>query len=203
MDEDKKKIILTVAEDQFTKYGFKKTNVDEIAKRLRISKKTIYKFFPTKKSLLSEIVNGIKEQISVQIAEILSSNKNAVEKFYSFGQLIGNRLRKITPEWLEDLKTFSPELWANIEQFRRENIQKNMNTLLNQGKEEGLIIDKPNVIILSILLSSVEGVMNPEFIINNNLSFQTALNLTLEILIAGILTKKGRRVFKQTKKGTV
>jgi AcrR family transcriptional regulator len=56
MYSEKEKIILRVAEDSFLHYGFKKTGVDAIANRLGISKKTIYKFFPTKVDLLNAVV---------------------------------------------------------------------------------------------------------------------------------------------------
>ncbi len=202
MDEHKKKIIVTIAEDEFVKYGIKKTSMEKIAKRLQISKKTIYKFFPNKKELLRAIVNNISKQLDSQINEIINSRKNAVRKFYLMGKLIGDRVRKISPEWLNDLKTVYPELWREIEVFRRERIQKNMTKLLEQGKKEGLIVRKPTVVILTVLLSSVEGVVNPEVIANNNLSVQSALEMTLEIIISGILTAKGRKIFLKSKKVT-
>ena len=76
---------------------------------------------------------------------------------------------------------------------------KNLNLLINQGKAEGLIEDYPNVLILGIIISSIQGVVTPEFILNNNISIKQAGTITLDIIFSGILTKKGRKLFKQYK----
>ncbi|MBL7128958.1 MAG: helix-turn-helix transcriptional regulator, partial [Ignavibacteria bacterium] len=48
-DRDK---ILNFARQKFHREGFYKISMDEIAKELHVSKKTIYKYFPSKEKLL-------------------------------------------------------------------------------------------------------------------------------------------------------
>jgi AcrR family transcriptional regulator len=48
--------IIPVAAKLFQRYGYKKTTVDEIARDVRISKKTLYEVFPSKEEILRETV---------------------------------------------------------------------------------------------------------------------------------------------------
>ncbi len=51
MIEEKKNLLKNITESFLAK-GFYKTTMDEIASDLRVSKKTIYKYFPTKENLI-------------------------------------------------------------------------------------------------------------------------------------------------------
>ena len=143
----------------------------------------------------------MRYSIVAKITSIVDSEDNAVVKLYKFSDLLAKRVSKISSAWLNDLRIHSPEFWKELEEFRRATIQKNFTQIVNQGKKEGLIVDKPTVVILTIIISSVQAVVNPEFIINNNLSMRDAAKLTLDIVFSGILTKKGRKAFKEFKAG--
>jgi AcrR family transcriptional regulator len=200
MYSEKEKIILRVAEDSFLHYGFKKTGVDAIANRLGISKKTIYKFFPTKVDLLNAVVENVKTRLSSALEEALTMRGNAVVKLYRVAEIVAERSSKITPFWLEDLRLNVPETWEDIEKFRREVFQKEMIELTERAKKEGLIVKKPTAVILTVILSAIEASVHPDFVLNNNLSARDSLKLSLEIVFAGILTAKGKKAFKQFEK---
>ena len=62
MNADEKKI-LEYAITQYLDKGSYKTTMDELAKGLKISKKTIYKFFPSKVILLEKMLNYFQEKV--------------------------------------------------------------------------------------------------------------------------------------------
>ncbi len=76
-------------------------------------------------------------------------------------------------------------------------INKNISAIFSQGIKEGYIINVPHQIIINIFMSSVQSVVNPDFIMNNNFSISQAINSTIKILINGILTEKGKKVYKK------
>src|SRR5690606_41317726 len=55
LDEDVKKRIMDEARSLFFRYGFSKVTMDEAAEGLGMSKKTLYRYFPSKEVLLEEI----------------------------------------------------------------------------------------------------------------------------------------------------
>jgi len=196
----KEKIIET-AKESFLKYGFKKTTVDEISFKAGISKKTLYKIFPTKKDILLEIVSEIQNHIMRESKRILNLQENAVFKLFLISRVVGNQIRNVSNDWVNDIKNYHKDIWEQIEIFRRNIVAKNFSKLLKQGKKEGLIIDYPEAVVINLLLSSAESVTDNEFILNNDVSIQAALRASLEIIINGILTPAGRKVFKKAKKG--
>ena len=60
--------IKRAAQDLFRKYGYHKTSVNEIAKRAKIAKATIYKYFDSKELLLQSI---LMDYIRVSVHEII------------------------------------------------------------------------------------------------------------------------------------
>ena len=196
-----KEKILFFAGQRFEQSGFYKTTMDELAKELKISKKTIYKHFPKKEDLVRGVIDVLRFSIEVKIREIVGGQDNAVIKLYKISNLLASRVSKISDVWLNDLRIHGRELWIEMDNFRKGVIQRNLELIVNQGKKEELIVDKPNVIILTIIISSIQAVVNPEFIFNNNLSIKTAVLHTLDVVFSGILTKSGRRIFKEFKSG--
>jgi AcrR family transcriptional regulator len=57
LDDDVKKRIMLEARSLFFRYGFSKVTMDETAEALGMSKKTLYRYFPSKEDLLQEVTN--------------------------------------------------------------------------------------------------------------------------------------------------
>ncbi|KUG25468.1 transcriptional regulator, tetr family [hydrocarbon metagenome] len=193
--------ILEFCETHFMHYGFHKTTMEEIAKELRISKKTIYKHFSSKDDLVRAVFIRIRNDLASQIEATINGSGDTMIKLYKISRLFSNRIAAISDNWLNDLRLYAPDVWREVEEFRTNMMQKNMLILVGQGKAEGLIIDYPNTIIMGVLISAIQGVVNPNFVLHNNISLHEAGELTLEIVFSGISTKKGRKLFKQYKSG--
>ncbi len=198
MDSEKLRIIKT-AESIYLSKGFYKTTVDELAHALKMSKKTIYKHFPTKKDLLIGVVENIKSGIKKEIQKIINSDFNPVEKMYYIFEFIAQRAQKLSGNWMEDLQTYSTDVWKGVEEFRKEMITNNLIKAVTEGKAQKLVINQPPILMINILLSAANGVVNPDFLINTNISAKQAIETTLNVILTGILTPKGRRILKQIK----
>ena len=56
--DETKDIIVSVANKLFSRFGFQKTSLDEIAKTARKAKGSIYYHFASKEELFIEVVSG-------------------------------------------------------------------------------------------------------------------------------------------------
>jgi AcrR family transcriptional regulator len=184
----------------FFKTGFYKTTMDEIARNLKISKKTIYKHFATKDELLNAIIEDLMHYVSENVNNIISTDAQTVLKLSKLTNFLMSLMLKISDTWMSDIEMHNSKVWERIESFRRDTILYAFNKIIEQGKKEGEIVDKSNVIIMTIILSSVQGILNPDFLINNNISVEEAFKQTIDILISGILTEKGKITYEQIKK---
>ncbi|MHB1687135.1 MAG: TetR/AcrR family transcriptional regulator [Ignavibacteriaceae bacterium] len=198
MNEDKNKI-LDFALETFTREGFYKTSMDDIAARLHISKKTIYRNFSSKEELVRETTLKFLNQYSSGISEIIGKNFDSVSKLVMVFESVGNLLMRITNKWMEDIQNYAPNLWKVIDDFRTKKMGQNLSKLISQGKKEDYIVDLPSEIIIAVFTSSIRGVVNPDFIMNSRYSAKEALETTICILMNGILTAKGKRIFRKLK----
>ena len=77
MEADKvKESIKKAARELFRRYGYKKTSVNEIARRAKIAKATIYKYFDSKELVLHAI---LMDYIRESVADLLSKYNNQAD----------------------------------------------------------------------------------------------------------------------------
>jgi AcrR family transcriptional regulator len=196
MDEQVK--IIEQIEDKLFSEGFYKTTMDDVASELGMSKKTIYKFFPSKEDLVMAIAKHFMNRMKSKILPALNTDKNAIEKLGELIKILAGASEKISPKRMEEMKRHFPAIWNEIDSFRTKMMFENITKVINQGKEEGLFIDYPTSIIMNMLVASVRSIVNPDFIMNNNFSIIEAARTAFKILIGGIITEKGKKIFNQT-----
>ena len=130
--------IIEVATDRFMDAGLYKVTMDEIASDLRMSKKTVYKFFPSKETLLKAIVHTFMKNVEGEVQGIISSDKPIEEKLTTLLAFIGKQLRSFSRSFMTDLQRFAPALWKEIEIFRRERVLSQLQQMFRQAKKEGV-----------------------------------------------------------------
>jgi TetR/AcrR family transcriptional regulator len=190
--------IIESTEEKFFRDGFYKTTMDEVASELKMSKKTIYKFFPSKDELVMAIAKHFMEGLKKKIIPSLSSDKNAIEKLAELHKILAKTSGKISSKRMDEIRMHFPAMWIEIDNFRTKMMFGNITKVIDQGKEEGLFIDYPTQIIMNTLVSSVRAIVNPEFILNNNFSIGEAALYVFKVVIGGIVTEKGRKIFNKT-----
>lgn len=198
MENDKIKII-KYALDKFFKEGFYKVTMDQLASELRMSKKTIYKYFPSKEILVQDTVEFMKGYISASIIKIIDSNDNAVVKVVGLAKVITDLWMNVKEKMLVELERHYPKIWQGIDEFRIMMMNRNLSKLFEQGKKEGLIKDYPSEIVRTVFMGAVRAVVNPDFFVNNQLSLNNAVEMTFEIMLNGLLTEKGKEIFFESK----
>ncbi|KAF0153097.1 MAG: transcriptional regulator TetR family [Ignavibacteria bacterium] len=195
--KEKEKLLDGSQEILFTS-GFYKTTMDDIASSLKMSKKTIYKYFPSKSDLVMAVANHFTKKMERKIIPIIESDKNAVEKLSELIALLSKTAGKIGDRLLGELRSNYPEVWKHVDGFRTEMMYGNITKVYEQGKAEGLFLDYPTPIVMNIFVNAVRTTVNPEFIINNNFSVVVAAQTTFKIIIGGVLTEKGKKIFDKS-----
>jgi AcrR family transcriptional regulator len=198
MNDDKDKI-LKAASNTFFARGFYKIPIDDIASSLKMSKKTIYKHFPAKEDLVREVAYLFIKTHSDNIGGIINNDYNAVEKLFYIFRYLGNMLINVNDQWFSDIQSQAPEIWNEIEVFRSRFMTQNISRIIEQGKKEKYIVNHPSQIMINLFISSIRGIINPAFITNNKIPAFRALESTLDILMNGMLTPKGKNLLKKLK----
>ncbi|MES2376357.1 MAG: TetR/AcrR family transcriptional regulator [Bacteroidota bacterium] len=86
MEADKiKDSIKRAAQELFRKFGYHKTSVNEIAKRAKIAKATIYKYFDSKEHVLHTL---LMDYIRVSVDDLIAANAPEMDEETHLGNLI-------------------------------------------------------------------------------------------------------------------
>ena len=196
--ETRTRHILEQVRKLYGRYGIKSVTMDDVAKHLCISKKTLYKHFKDKEDLVRSIL-FLEHDIQSKIhREIFSRNLNAVEELLAVYNLIHYRFREYNPSMEYDIRKYYPDLYTSIREVRRKNMFESFLNNMNKGKKEGLYRKELNAkIIAKLHVFRVENLYeNDLFSIEELISFQVFHELFVYHL-HGILSDKGLVFFKK------
>jgi AcrR family transcriptional regulator len=76
--------IVDVARKIFTRYGFRKTTMEEIAAASRKGKSSIYYYFPSKEDIFRAVVEKEASELKVQLAKTISTDDPPVDKLKAY-----------------------------------------------------------------------------------------------------------------------
>ena len=188
MNETQNKIMETVI-DEFNKKGLKFT-MDDIAKDLHMSKKTIYKEYADKAELFDNMVDYCFSSIKKSEAGIMNDSElNTVDKVSEILIALPDNYKNIDFRMMYQLKDKYPDVYAKIEK-RLESDWDNTIRLIEQGIEEGVIRRVPVTVIKAMVEAAIEKFLSSDVLIAGNTGYNQALQVMVDIIMNGICVKE-------------
>lgn len=157
-----KEKILNKAVDLFLSFGFKSITMDDIAKEMAISKKTIYKYFRNKVDLVKASTIFIHQTMDTRINEIVQKNFNAIEENFAIKNLFKELFKKSKTSPMYQLKKYYPKTYTYLMEHEICTFKDCVMENLKKGIKEELYrrdIDKEMVIKLyfTLVFEAYEG----------------------------------------------
>ncbi len=171
--------------------GVRGFTVETLAKDLVMSKKTIYKYFPTKENLLQKIFQYITTLIARNFQKVMKEELNSLDKFELLVDQVIKTLNRVSLTRIVELKARYPLIWKQIEQFRLER-REDFLTIFIQAKQEGYV--RPDVdleLTATLFMNIINDVFQPEFFVKNQLNPNEVLIGFRNIFLRGIITPTG------------
>lgn len=188
--------VLESARNVFLSRGFSKVTLDEIATNLGISKKTLYKFYPSKEELLRASLHAAMRSAGWDLERITSSDKPFAEKLAAAMFTMGKYISQFRREGLVDIQRYAPSIWKELDKYRQEQIVSKLVTMIIQARQENIFRAEVNEqVLIRMLVSSIQGVMNPEVLAQCSFSAQEAAQSIFKVLFEGALTDEARKDF--------
>ena len=186
-----KEIIAKVSE-LYMKYGIKSITMDDVARELGISKKTLYLHFKDKDHLVNSVVNYTMDSQHEAMQKITKMKINAIEELLMVSKLITQLLKNTNPSATYDLQKYYPEIWKNISRDRRDHIYKQIADNMKRGIKEGLYRSDLNIdIIAHFYLFRLEMTNTLDLIVENKYTYEEIFNNFFSYHIRGIANQKG------------
>ena len=195
--ENKEKIIAK-SDELFRLYGVKSVTMDEIARELGISKKTIYQFFKDKDELVCQATYYLLECDRKEFEEIQTQADNSIEELFLISKCLRRIFENLNPSILFDLKRYHPKAWDIYIDFKENFFMGTVRKSLYRGIEEGYFRPEIDVEILAVLrLEQVQMSFDPRIFPRNQFDFKEVQMQFFDHFVNGIFTDKGRIYYKE------
>lgn len=156
-----KNLIVKSATLHFSKYGFHKTTMDEIAKHIHKAKGVLYYYFKSKEDLFREV---LKEELDQVKTELLKTINNEEDPLTALSKYFLTRLKLLSTavNYHETLKADFFEKYEFVKDVREDfsRFERNqLTTIMLKGKKEGYLVYKDvstNVNVALMILNSIE-----------------------------------------------
>ena len=194
METLSKEVLFNSAKKLFLKYGVKSVSMDDIARLLGISKKTIYTFINNKKGLVHAVVAAYLKDEEKILSKISEKSKNAVDEMISISRHVDGTLKSMKPSLTYDLKKYHPATWQLIEGGHFDFIEKNIQTNLRRGIKEGYYRKSLRVEIISKLFVNISRIVaEGDIIFENTIKQSEIYESSMLYHMHGIINEKGRK----------
>ncbi len=172
----------------FNRKGLKFT-MDDVAKELSMSKKTIYTVFRDKESLFFAMVDYLFDSIKESEQRVLNDESlDTLEKIRKVLGVIPEGYREIDFRQLYLLREKYPAIYQRVEE-RLETGWENTIALLEQGMREGVVRKVDIPIVKMMMEAAIEQFFQRDILLQNGISYMDALDEVVGILVDGIRTR--------------
>jgi TetR/AcrR family transcriptional regulator, cholesterol catabolism regulator len=133
--------ILERAKELFMQYGIKSITMDDLAREMGISKKTLYQHVENKTDLIERIIHQHIHDEKKCLSEIPEKARDAIEQVLMIAHHVIQILRSMRPTTMFDLKKYYHDCWNMMDEFQEKYMYKMIRNNIEQGVEEGLYRD--------------------------------------------------------------
>lgn len=161
--EDKAEAIVTAAQKRFAIYGIEKTPMREIARDLRISKASLYYYFPDKESLYKSVLTREHDEFLRILHDEIKNSSDPVENLRKFSQSRISYFRKLSNLGRLTLGSYDhlkPVIASLLEKFREEE-KRTLVLILEKGIREDLFRMDDTYKIATLFLDIIRGQIKP------------------------------------------
>uniref|UniRef100_A0A7C4YAB4 TetR/AcrR family transcriptional regulator n=1 Tax=candidate division WOR-3 bacterium TaxID=2052148 RepID=A0A7C4YAB4_UNCW3 len=158
-EKDMKEKIISVARDVFTSFGFKKTSMEMISKKLGVTKSSLYYYFKDKEDIFKEIIEReakeIIDKIEKSIERIEDPEKKLKEYFnvrMRFFLNIANRFKTFKEEYFEEYN-FIGRIRKNYDKYEYEKVKE----IIEEGVKKGRFVIKNVELTAFAIVSAAKG----------------------------------------------
>ena len=177
--------ILDHAETRLLEQGFRGMRVDELARDVGISKRTLYEQFRTKEEMAQEALMRLSQKLHEAIDEILAEDRGEAERLRGIVFRICQTTTRARPAFFRDLET-TPALTQLVDECRAKCFAK-IEDLVRAGVANGAFRSEVDPrLVRRTLLAVVDTVIRPEILAEDRLSLEQAFGGIFNLILLGM-----------------
>ena len=196
--------LLRGAEELFLKYGVRSVSMDDIARHLSVSKKTLYQYFVDKDEIVTQVAYAHMNMFKSRFDGIAAAARNALDELMRINTCMSKIMQGMNPTLLFDLKKYHTKAWEAWTDHRHKHIRESVVRNMKQGMEEGLFRNNLNPEILAaIRIETIQMIFDTQLFPADRYNIVDIHAQALDHFMYGLLTDKGRKLYEKYKQEPV
>lgn len=192
--------ICNATEKMFMRYGIKSITMDDVARELSMSKKTLYQYVTDKDDLVKKTIELHLQSMDGICLNVFKSEENAIKQILKIADMMINMHKELNPGLLFDLKKFHPESFRVFTEHKETQMQKQIIDNLNLGIRQKLYRKDINVhLTAGFYIASIDHCMSSEMTLLNNFPFSEKYAYLVNYHLHAICTPEGIDYIKKNK----
>ncbi|MFQ5978365.1 MAG: TetR/AcrR family transcriptional regulator [Candidatus Heimdallarchaeota archaeon] len=169
MSDSKKEQILAAASECFARFGYKKTTLDDIGKKIGLNKASIYYYFKSKEEIFTTIVLDEFKQFMTKLHQDIAEDMDCDQKiqlyfekklqFWLQKSMILPQITEIDREKLQLLMASGKEIYLQIEQGEKSFMADILQNCIKNGHIKDCNVEKMSEFMFALVDGIKENYM--------------------------------------------
>lgn len=185
----------------YLKYGIRSVTMDDLARELGVSKKTLYQHFTDKEDVVEKVMEFNMSQQDCHIQNFFPEDNesvNAIDQLLNLSRFLIEHLSSVNPSVTYDLQKYYPSIWEKVVEQKRKYVFENLVKNMQLGVKQGLYCDDMNMeIIAKAYVQRMEMSSVDNFLFDGEYSFQEVFETLFTYHIRGIANEKGQKYLSE------
>jgi TetR/AcrR family transcriptional regulator, cholesterol catabolism regulator len=196
--EEKVDRILSESLRLFMKNGIRSISMDDIAKELGMSKKTIYQYVANKTELVEMVLNFMREKESNICIDGDIKNMNAIDILLAVSRNVSRQMKDLNPINAYELQKYYPSIYRDFILKKRDHVYTTLKQNFVQGIAEGIYRNDLDVdLVARLYIQKLVDVHDPEFLSSVNFGFEKVFQVMFDNHIRGIANAEGLAYYEK------
>jgi len=187
-----KKQILEKSTQLFKNFGIRCSTMDDIARELGVSKKTLYLYISDKDALINEIIDQEYLKIKTSLEKIKGESIDCIEELIRINAFIVHFLKAINPTSINDLRKIYPVVYGNAQVRFRNLISQTILERIREGKILKVFRDDINEdLIAKLHTERIDQMKETSGFWGSNAGSSEVIKEMITYYLRGLVTKQG------------
>lgn len=180
------------------KHGIRSLTMDDIAKELGMSKKTIYKSVENKAELVKLTMQDFLDEEVKDLDAIHRESTNSIDEMIRMVDYFLKQTNGLNTSAMHDMQKYYPEAWQIYNEYRFRNALIRITINLKKGVKEGMYRTNLNTDIMAkVYIGGIDILMNQEFFPVKKYAFFEIYKEYLNYHLRGIVSDKGLKILEE------
>lgn len=184
--------------DVYVREGMKKITMDDMAKKLNVSKKTLYKYVKNRKELVYKSTYFHVQRERLQVTEIQEKNLDPIVEQFELAKFVVETISKVNPVVHYDMEHYFPDAWDYLNEYFNGFVFESIYKNLVRGQEEGVYHKHFRPDIVGVFFARrIDLIFDGELFPAERVSFKEVYLEYLLYHLNSIVTEKGKNTLNK------